>query len=106
MGLMQEKNTSDWRKEVLTTYNGNQFGLCTQRMIRDKTWKYIWNLTDVDELYKLDDDPNELNNLVYDKRYKQILKEKRLRLYQILVEEEDGIINYWTQKQLLEQKKL
>ena len=54
------------RKYVLSTYNGQQFGLYTQRMIRDEHRKYVWNLTDVDELYDLDADPHELHNLVHD----------------------------------------
>jgi arylsulfatase A-like enzyme len=31
-----------WRSDVLCTYNGMQFGLYTQRMIRDIRYKYVW----------------------------------------------------------------
>ena len=52
------------RKEAVTTYNGAQFGLYTQRCIKTDKWKYIWNLTDIDELYDLENDPGELVNLI------------------------------------------
>ncbi len=42
-------------------------------MIRDKRMKYVWNLTDTDELYDLESDPWELNNLVYSKNIKRNL---------------------------------
>lgn len=44
------------------TSNGQQFGLFTQRGITDGRWKYIWNLTDMDEFYDLDADPGEFHN--------------------------------------------
>jgi len=54
-----EKGT-DWRQGVLSTYNGQQLGLYTQRMIRNHQFKYIWSTTDVDGLYNLKKDPAEL----------------------------------------------
>ena len=35
-------------------YFGNQFGLYSQRMVRNRRWKYVWNLTAEDELYNLE----------------------------------------------------
>jgi arylsulfatase A-like enzyme len=32
-------------------------------MVRDGEWKYVWNRFDADELYRLDEDPAEMNNL-------------------------------------------
>ena len=32
-------------------------------MVRDGDWKYVWNRFDGDELYRLDEDPAEMNNL-------------------------------------------
>ena len=34
---------------VFSTYSGQQFGLYSQRMIRDRRYKLVWNATDVDE---------------------------------------------------------
>ena len=42
---------------VFATGSGQQFGLYSQRMIRDRRYKLVWNATDVDELYDLEADP-------------------------------------------------
>lgn len=106
--FMKGESVHDWRKEVVSTYNGQQFGLYTQRMIRDKKWKYIWNTTDVDELYNLEEDPGELLNLVKDEKNSGLLVELRRRLYEELVKDGDGLVcgNPWMKNQLCQDKKI
>ncbi|WP_308634167.1 sulfatase-like hydrolase/transferase [Paenibacillus silvisoli] len=92
-----------WRDEVVASYNGQQFGLYTQRMIRTREWKYIWNLTDTDELYRLDDDPGELDNVIGRKEHADVVAELRKRLFDRLSGDEDpAVANEWTRRQLLE----
>jgi hypothetical protein len=31
------------RSDISCVYLGNQFGLYSQRMVRDARWKYVWN---------------------------------------------------------------
>lgn len=96
-----------WRDAVVSTYNGQQFGLYTQRMIRTKHWKYIWNCTDIDELYHLQADPGELDNVINDADYAPILTELRIRLFDQLKADGDAIVdNEWTKRQLLSGAKL
>jgi len=91
-----------WRDCAVATYNGQQFGLYTQRMIRDNKWKYIWNTCDIDELYNVIDDPGELVNRVYDPECAELLINMRRRLHDILLREGDGLLkNYWLRDQLL-----
>ena len=45
---------------VYDLYNGMSFAV---RAICDERFKYVWNPQDVDELYDLEQDPNELSNL-------------------------------------------
>ena len=105
--LLKGRDVKKWRKEAVTTYNGQQFGLYTQRMIRNETWKYIWNTTDIDELYNLQEDPYELNNLIGNEEYKPIVNCLRKRLYEVLMEEGDGLVkSSWIKRQLLNNKKL
>ncbi len=52
------------REYAFGCYFGNQFGMYSQRMVRDRYWKYIWNPTAEDELYDLRTDPGELHNLI------------------------------------------
>lgn len=100
--LMQGHTPKDWRKEVVSSYNGQQFGLYTQRMIRDKRWKYIWNTTDVDELYDMESDKGELHNLIHDPAYRDLIHDMRKRLYEILRKEGDTlVVSNWLQQQLL-----
>lgn len=57
---------STGRDTVFSQYHGCQMGLYSERMARDRRWKYVWNATAEDELYKLDEDPGELINRASD----------------------------------------
>ncbi|MCU6709127.1 sulfatase-like hydrolase/transferase [Paenibacillus sp. J5C_2022] len=97
----------EWRKEIVSTYNGQQFGLFIQRMITDGCMKLVWNPTDVDELYDLQSDPAELNNLIHDADWTDQIRALRKRLYEILLQEGDSVVaNPWIKQQLLQGRKL
>lgn len=84
------------RRQVVSTFNGQQFGLYSQRMLRDRRWKYVWNATDVDELYDLDSDPAELVNLAGLPEMAERLGDMRKRLYQELIGFGDRLVdNPW-----------
>lgn len=106
--LLQGEEPLDWRKEVVSTYNGQQFGLYTQRMIRNTDWKYIWNTTDMDELYNLKEDPEELINVIYETDNKNIIEDLRKKLYKELIKDEDDLVlnNEWIKTQLWKGKKI
>jgi len=105
--LLGGDRVSDWRKEVVSTYNGQQFGLFSQRMIRDHRWKYVWNATDTDELYDLHEDPDELRNLVAEPRCVDVLDRLRRRLHATLVKEGDSLVdNPWMEAQMTNGRKL
>ena len=70
-------------------------------MVRDGDWKYVWNRFDADELYRLDEDRAEMNNLAGAARWgQQIRKMRRLitgmlattgpGLYQWCLDEEEN----------------
>lgn len=105
--LLQGEQVKDWRTEAVSTYNGQQFGLYTQRMIRNNDWKYIWNTTDIDELYDLNNDPHELYNVIDQDQYQPLIQELRRKLYETLLREGDGLVKSpWMKNQLLNNKKL
>ncbi len=83
-------------------YHGNQFGLYSQRMVRGRRWKYIWNATAEDELYDLETDPGELYNLALDQTYRSVLKHLRQRLVAWMETTSDRLLNLWTKEQLLQ----
>jgi arylsulfatase A-like enzyme len=89
------------REAVVATYSGQQFGLFSQRMIRDRRHKYVWNPTDVDELYDLEADPAELRNLAGDPGCGDLVRGLRQRLYETFAALGDGLVtNRWMRRQL------
>ena len=77
------------RKEAVSTLNGAQFGLFTQRCIKTDRWKYVWNTTDTDELYDLQEDPWEITNRIHDSACQETVRQLRARLLEILCKEGD-----------------
>ncbi|MFD0713902.1 sulfatase-like hydrolase/transferase [Paenibacillus sp. GCM10027626] len=105
--LLQGELPADWRTAAVSTYNGQQFGLFVQRMIRTNSWKYVWNPTDRDELYDLAGDPDELVNRVSDPECTEVLAALRKALYEELKQAGDGIVRgSWLEGQLLANRKL
>ena len=94
------------RDRVISSGNGQQFGLFCSRMLRNARYKYIWNLTDVDEFYDLETDPWEMNNLVDEEALAPVLSQMRRQLYEDLQAAGDPLARFWNARQLLEGKKL
>lgn len=90
------------RQDIFAMYQGNQFGLYSQRMVRDHRWKYIWNATAQDELYDLENDPGELTNLAAHPGQAAELSRLRRRLVSWMEEIKDPLLNGWNKAQLLE----
>ncbi len=84
------------RRDMISQYFGAQFGLYSQRMLRDERWKYVWNATDRDELYDTQKDPGELFNLIEDPDYTSQLRRLRRRLGDWMTEIDDPMLNMWT----------
>jgi arylsulfatase A-like enzyme len=94
------------RTDIFASYHGNQFGLYSQRMVRDHEWKYVWNATSQDELYRLTTDPGELVNLVGQPTFTAELARLRQRLVAWMETTRDPLLNGWTREQLLDGRKL
>ncbi|WP_239617971.1 sulfatase-like hydrolase/transferase [Cohnella mopanensis] len=106
--LLQGQTPDDWRKDIISTYNGQQFGLYIQRAIRTERYKYVWNMTDIDELYDLHNDPGELRNVIGDSAHTEALSELRARLYKGLKDAGDPFLKFdlWLKSQLTENRKI
>jgi arylsulfatase A-like enzyme len=90
------------RPDIFSTYHGNQFGLYSQRMVRDRCWKYVWNATAEDELYDLQTDPAEIHNRAADPACAPELARLRPRLVHWMEQTNDRLLNHWTRPQILE----
>ncbi len=97
----------DFPDYITSSGNGQQFGLFTSRMIRRGQYKYVWNCTDIDELYDLSADPGEKNNLIKDDKLNSLLSRLRRLLYDECIQHEDHLVKLgWLDNQLLNGKKL
>ena len=94
------------RDVIVSTCEGNQFGLYSQRMVRDRRWKYVWNCTAEDEVYDLETDPGELQNRATDPACADELARLRRRLVAWMEETRDPLLNQWTRPQLLKALKV
>ncbi|HEX9889392.1 MAG TPA: sulfatase-like hydrolase/transferase [Nitriliruptorales bacterium] len=86
-----EGEVSNGRSDMLSAYHGCQFGLYSQRMVRDRRFKYIWNATAEDELYDLDADRGELTNLARHRDHRDEAERLRTRLAEWLRQERDPL---------------
>ena len=87
---------------VTGSFNGAQFGLYTQRMIRTMNHKYVWNPSDVDELYDLNEDPNEINNIIHHPSSVNVRTALAAQLYVQLKKQDDPLMDLpWLRHQLV-----
>ncbi len=102
--ILHGETPEDWPEEAVSTHNGSQFGLYSQRMIRTRRWKYIWNLTAEDELYDLKADPHELENVIDEDAHREVRLDLKRRLYRRLKTWDDPLLKGpWLEPQLLEE---
>ena len=84
MPLLKDSST-EWRDDFLYVYywEKNFPQTPTQFAIRNDRYKYItyYGLWDTDELYDLQSDPGETNNLLYDPAMRDVAKRLEKRLY-------------------------
>jgi len=76
--ISMDKN-AEWRENLMCETHGHPSSLLGRVLITDK-YKYIWNHGDMDELYDLKEDPNELNNLINNEDHKETIDDMKNRL--------------------------
>jgi len=84
------------RDAVFGEYHGDEMGLYSQRMVRTRRFKYVFNAPDVDELYDLRSDPHELQNLVDHPDYRGVRSRLRDRLAEWMDDTDDPIAPFTT----------
>jgi len=62
----QTDGVGTWRDHVVVIHHGNNYGLCTMRAVITECHKYVYWPYDSAELYDLQNDPWEMNNLIDD----------------------------------------
>lgn len=103
---MTKEEDQAGRDCICATSNGQQFGLYSTRALRDHRYKYVWNLTDNDELYDLVEDPGEKKNLIAEESQKERITAMRHKLHALLSQHGDPFVkNEWMKRQLLDERK-
>jgi arylsulfatase A-like enzyme len=99
LSLFIEKDVS-WREDLMCETHGHWTSHVGRLVVTDK-YKYVWNEEYVDELYDLKGDPFELNNLINNKDYTDILVDMKLRLKNWRLKTRDNV-----KKSMIKGKKL
>ncbi len=89
LSLLEGTDVDGWPDSVFAQYHGDEFGLYSQRMVRTRQHKYVYNGPDIDELYDLEADPAELQNLIDHPDYADVRREMRKRLTAWMDETDD-----------------
>lgn len=83
------KQPDKWRTEICTQTNGNElYGV--QRAIWNKKWKYVYNGFDYDELYDLENDPDEMKNVINEEKNKDIIRTMCKKMWEFAKETKDN----------------
>jgi len=70
--LCGKGDPAEWDKGFAEYFGGRI--ILTQRVVWDKQWKYVFNGFDDDELYNLEEDPQEMRNRINDADCAEIVK--------------------------------
>ena len=88
--LKQSRERINWRDSFLYVYywEKNFPQSPTVFSLRGDRYKYItyYGLWDADELYDLQKDPGEINNLCYDPKFSKIVQDMETKLYTMMDE--------------------
>ncbi len=93
--LAQGETPPGWRQEVIAEFHGHHFPY-TQRMIRTRRYKLVVNPGDLNELYDLETDPNELLNQYEHPELHKVRQELMTRLYNSLKDRGDNFYHWMT----------
>jgi arylsulfatase A-like enzyme len=92
--LQGQQTPGDWPDDVFCQYSGEGIALYSVRGVRSRQYKYVYYPLDTDELYDLDADPWEMQNLIDEPNAASILAEMRERLGRWMQKSDDVLYNW------------
>jgi len=90
--FFRNEQPENWRDCIYTQCNGVEV-YYTNRMVRTKNFKFVYNPTDIDELYDLNEDPYELHNLADCPEMKEVKEQMLITMWENAYQYEDTIFN-------------
>ncbi|MDX1285994.1 MAG: DUF4976 domain-containing protein, partial [Draconibacterium sp.] len=78
-------NTTEWREAIYYHFYEKGWGVSPHFGIRTERYKLIryYDFIDTWELYDLQEDPNEMNNLIRNPEYKEVVDELKVKLNEL-----------------------
>lgn len=95
MPLVRGDDQVSWRREIFAEFHGHHFPY-PQRMIRTERYKLVVNPSDINELYDLESDPDELHNRYEHPELQETRTELLGRLYEELRLRGDNFYHWMT----------
>lgn len=90
--LLHGKRPTAWPDHFVGEFLGHE-NFYTQRQVRTRRHKYVWNAFDYDELYDLEADPYETRNLQADPAYQDTKRDLVAKLWRWAQDTDDVIQN-------------
>jgi len=90
--FLRDAEPTEWRDDIHTQCNGVEL-YYTQRSVMTRSFKYVFNGFDRDELYDLRADPHEMVNLAGDPAYEHVKRALCARMWRFAYREDDTAIN-------------
>ncbi len=91
--LIEQDQIVEWNDYAYCTFNGHHFSY-EARMLTDGQYKYVFNAPEIDELYDLESDPWEMNNLAHMDSYQPKVSEFQQQLMTIAAQTDDPLLDW------------
>jgi len=92
--LIKGKVPLEWNDDIYAQFHGDEYSLCSLRMVRTERWKYVYYPDGLDELYDEKNDPGELNNLINSPEHRNILRQMKGRLVSWMKKVKDPLLEW------------
>lgn len=90
---INKEETND-RKEIFGQFHSHFYN-ADQRMIRNKDYTFVYNASDMGELYDLGKDPYQLTNEINNPAYKSVKNELKNTLMEYMIKTDDPVRNWF-----------
>lgn len=100
-----KNSNAKWRKELMSETFGHMKPHFGRVLVSESGYKYVYNENDMDELYNLKEDSFELDNLIFNEEYDDILEDMKKKLAKIRKISKDNYSLAWVRGRHLKEPK-
>jgi arylsulfatase A-like enzyme len=92
--FLRDVQPESWRQAIYIQCNGVEIYYML-RAVRTSRYKFVYNPTDIDELYDLEKDPYEMHNVAEVPEMQEVKRQMNLLMWELAYESEDMIFNHY-----------